>query len=122
MAKQDLKLVDRFVEIEDQIIDLLKEVAIEIDYNADRKTVMSQLKAYVTNVKKVDKLFEEYEKIAKKIEGSTSDEEKDNDLTYAVVDLREDSDALKTEIENINGQVKVKQTKKKKSSQSVKEL
>ena len=122
MAKQDLNLVEKFVNLEEEIIDLLKEVDGEIDFSADRKTVMSQLKNYVMRVKKVDKLFEEYEKLAKKIEGSSTDEEKNQDLTYAVVDLREDSEAVKTEIESINGEVKVKQTKKKKSSAPVREL
>lgn len=122
MAKQDLSLVEKFVDLEEQIIDLLKEVDGEIDFSADRKIVMSQLKTYVMKVKKVDKLFEEYEKLAKKIEGSSTDEEINQDLTYAVVDLREDSEAVKTEIESINGEVKVKQIKKKKSSAPVREL
>lgn len=122
MAKQDLNLIDKFVDLEEQIIDLLKEVDSEIDFSADKKTVMSQLKSYISKVKKVDKLFEEYEKIAKKIESEANDESKDADLTYAVVDLREDSEAVKTEIENINGQVKVKQTKKKKTTQAAREL
>ena len=129
MAKNDLGLVDKFVDLEEQIIDLLKEVDMDIDFSADRKTFMSQLRANIMKVKKVDKLFEEYEKLAKKIEGSSNDDEKNQDLTYAVVDLREDSEVVKseietvkTEIESINGQVKVKQTKKKKTSQAVREL
>ena len=122
MAKQDLNLVDKFVDLEEQIVDLLKEVDMDIDFSADRKTVISQLKANILKVKKVDKLFEEYEKLASKIEGSSTDDEKNQDLTYAVVDLREDSEVVKTEIESINGQVKVKQTKKKKTSQAVREL
>lgn len=129
MAKNDLNMVDKFVDLEEQIIDLLKEVDMDIDFSADRKTFMSQLKANIMKVKKVDKLFEEYEKLAKKIEGSSNDDEKNQDLTYAVVDLREDSEAVKseietvkTEIESINGQVKVKQTKKKNTTQSAREL
>ena len=122
MAKQDLNLVDKFVDLEEQIVDLLKEVDMDIDFSADRKTVISQLKSNIMKVKKVDKLFEEYEKLASKIEGSSTDDEKNQDLTYAVVDLREDSEVVKTEIESINGQVKVKQTKKKKTSQAVREL
>ena len=122
MTKQDINLVDKFVDLEQQIIDLLMEVDLEVDFSADRKTVMSQLKSYILKVKKVDKLFEEYEKIAKKIEGSTNDDEKNQDLTCAVVDLREDSEEIKTEIESINGEVKVKQTKKKKNNQAVREL
>ena len=121
MTKKDLNLVEKFVDLEQQIIDSLMEVNQEIDFSADRKTVMSQLKAYITRVKKVDRLFEEYEKIAQKIEGSTTEEEKNQDLTSAVVDLREDSEQIKTEIESINGEVKVKQSKKK-NKQAVREL
>lgn len=122
MTKQELNLVDKFVALEEQIIDLLKEVDAEIDFSADRKKVMSQLKTYILKVKKVDKLFEEYENLAKKIESKSSDDEKNQELACAVVDLREDSETVKTEIENINGQIKVKQVKKKKSSQAVREL
>lgn len=122
MAKQDLNLVEKFVDLEEKIIDLLREVNSDIDFSADRKIVMSQLKEYVLKVKKVDKLFEEYESLAKKIEGASNEDEKSQDLTYAVVDLREDSEAVKTEIENINGEIKVKKTKKKKTSQAVREL
>ena len=122
MSKQDLNLVEEFVDLEEQIVDLLKEVNMEIDFSADKKVVISQLKENISKVKKMDKLFEEYENLAKKIEDSSTDEEKSQDLTYAIVDLREDSNEVKTEIENINGEVKVKQTKKKKTSQSVREL
>lgn len=122
MAKRDIDLVEKFISLEDEIIDTLREIDSDIDFSADRKKVIAELKAYVLKVKKVDKLFEEYEKIAKKIEGSANEEEKNQDLTCAVVDLREDSEAVKTEIESINGEVKVKQTKKKKTSQAVREL
>ena len=121
MAKKDLTLVEKFVDLEQKIIDSLMDVDYNIDFSADRKTLMSQLKEYIMKVKKVDKLFEEYEKIAQKIEGSTTEEEKNQDLACAVVDLREDSEQIKTEIESINGDVKVKQTKKK-NKQASREL
>ena len=72
-------------------------------------------------MEKFDKLFAEYEAIAEKIGGSTNEEEKNHELACAVVDLREDSEEIKTEIESINGEVKVKQTKKK-NNQAVREL
>ena len=57
-----------------------------------------------------------------KIEESSLGEDKTNhDIACAVVDLREDSEEIKTEIESINGEVKVKQTKKK-NNQAVREL
>ena len=121
MTKRDLNLVDKFVDLEQQIIDSLMEAELSVDFSADRKTVMSQLKAYIMRVKKVDKLFEEYENIAKKIGGSTNEDEKNHDLTCAVVDLREDSEEVRNEIESINGEVKVKKVKKK-NNQPVREL
>ncbi|MBR3885786.1 MAG: hypothetical protein IKJ33_04930 [Clostridia bacterium] len=122
MTKKDMNMVEKFVGLEEEIIDLLKEAEMDIDFSADRKTIMAQLKSYITKVKKVDKLFEEYETLAAKIGGSTNEEEKNQELTCAVVDLREDSEELKTEIESINGEVKVKQTKKQKNNQAVREL
>ena len=122
MAKQEITLVEKFVNLEEQIIDLLKEVDLEIDFSQDRKKVMTELKSYIMKVKKVDKLFEEYEKIAAKIEESSSGEDKKNhEIACAVVDLREDSEEVKTEIENIQGEIKVKQVKKK-SKAAVREL
>lgn len=121
MSKKDLNLVEKFISLEEEIIDLLKEADLSVDFSADRKTVMAGLKSYITKVKKVDKLFAEYESLAEKIGGSTNEEEKNHELTCAVVDLREDSEEIKTEIESINGDVKVKQTKKK-NNQAVREL
>ena len=122
MTKREISMVEKFVGLEEEIIDLLKDAEMDIDFSADRKTIMAQLKTYITKVKKVDKLFEEYETLAAKIGGSTNDDEKNQEITCAVVDLREDSVELKTEIESINGEVKVKQSKKQKNNQAVREL
>ena len=50
MAKKDLNLVEKFVGLEEEIIDLLKEADLSVDFSADRKTVMSQLKSYITKI------------------------------------------------------------------------
>ena len=121
MTKKDLNLVDRFVALEEEIIDSLKDAELNVDFSADRKVVMSELKSYIMGIKKVDKLFEEYEELAQKIGVSTNDDEKNHELACAVVDLREDSEEIKTEIEHINGNVKVKQVKKK-NNQAAREL
>ena len=71
--------------------------------------------------KKFINLFEEYEQLAQKIGVSTNDEEKNHELTCAVVDLRDEPEELKTEVENINGELKIKKTKKK-NNQAVREL
>ena len=121
MTKKDLDLVEKFTRLEEEIIDALKDAELNVDFSADRRAVMSELKSYVLSVKKVDKLFEEYEQLAKKIGGSTNDEEKNHELTCAVVDLRDEPEELKTEVVNINGEIKVKKTKKK-NNQAVREL
>ena len=46
MTKQDINLVDKFVDLEQQIIDSLMEVDLEVDFSADRKTVLRQVRNY----------------------------------------------------------------------------
>ena len=62
MARQDLNLVDKFVELEEQIVDILREVDMDIDFSADKKMVLSQLKTNIMKVKKLDELFAELKK------------------------------------------------------------
>lgn len=121
MEKKDVSLIDEFRKIEQQIIEQLNSTELSIDYEADNKAIVSTLKNYIEKVKRVEKLFDEYENVAKKIEKLTGDEIKKQSMTEAVVDLREDSEELKTEIENINGKVVVKK-KKQKTNHAVKEF
>lgn len=129
--KREEELVEKFRKLEDEIVDKLQSTKLEVDFNLDRKDVVKSLKNYVLKVKAVEKLFDEYEKTASKLEELTGEEESMQSVTTAVVELREDSDKLKDEIgiltetlnevENINGNIIVKQ-KKKKSNDSVKEM
>lgn len=121
MGKEE-ELISKFLEVECEIYEKLKETEMTVDFDADRKTIVSTLKKYVAKVKSLEKLFDEYERIANKIELLTGEEENKQDATNAVVELREDSDELKDEIEKINGQIVVKKKKKKKTSNSVKEM
>lgn len=121
MAKNNESLVERFKNIEDKIFDNLKDVELNIDYNEDRRTIMSNLKAYVKKVKNLEKLLDEYESVSEKLQEIVSEEEKQASITQAVVDMHEDSDELKAEIQNINGEVKIIK-KKKKNNTAVKEF
>lgn len=116
------ELISKFLEVEGEIFEKLKDTELSVDFEADRKTIVSSLKKYVAKVKSLEKLFDEYEGIAKKIELLTGEEENQQDATNAVVELREDSEELKDEIEKINGQFVVKKKRKKKSSDLVKEM
>lgn len=120
MIKEE-ELINKFLELEIKMVEQLNNTEMSVDFDADRKTIIASLKKYVSKVKSLEKLFDEYENLAKKIENLTGEEEKQVQATNAVVELREDSEELKTEIEKINGQVVVKK-KKKKISQPVKEM
>lgn len=122
MNKETNKLVDKFKEVEDKIMEELKQTKLDIDYNADRRTVISGLKAYIKRVKSIEKILDEYEAISQKLEQAMSSGEHKKDITQAVVELREDSDELKNEIQIINGQTMVKCVKKKATNVSVKEF
>lgn len=121
MNNKETSLVERFKHIEDEIFEKLKDVELNIDYNEDRKLIMSSLKAYVKKVKNIEKLLDEYENVSEKLQELVSEEEKQAGVTQAVVDMREDSEELKTEIKNINGEVKIIK-KKKNNSAAVKEF
>ena len=121
MSKKDIDLLDKFKKVEEKFLKELKATELDIDYNADSKIIISNLKAYIKRVKNIEKILEEYESISNKIEQIMGDDVNQQEVTSAVVDLREDSEELKTEIQNINGQVVVKK-KKKGSNGLVKEL
>lgn len=121
MKKNDEQLLEEFKKVEEQIRSDLKKAELSIDGQLDRKTIVANIKSYIKQVKHIEKLLEDYENLAKQIADYSGDDEKEEKITDAVVELREDSPELKTEIENINGQIIVK-TKKKKSGEVTKEL
>lgn len=130
MRKEE-ELINKFIELEFEIVEKLKTTEMQVDFDADRKSIISTLKKYVAKVKSLEKLFDEYEGLAKKIELLTGEEESKQSATNAVVELREDSEQLKeeigilsetlNEIQNMDGNIVVKK-KRKKSSDSVKEM
>ena len=120
MAENNLSLVEKFKNVEEKMLKELKETDLAIDYNADRKIIISNLKAYIKRVKSIEKILDEYEEISTKLEKLM---EKDKQgISDAVVELREDSDELKAEIEVINSQVIVSQKKSKKSPSKLREF
>lgn len=122
MSKTDIELLEKFKKVEEKFLNELKATELDIDYSADSKVIVSSLKAYIKRVKNIEKILEEYESISNRIERLMDDDAKHQDVTSAVVDMREDSEELKAEIQSINGQVVVKKKKKKISSGLVKEF
>ena len=120
MAKNELSLVEQFKSVDDRIINQLKETELVIDYNDDRKTIISNLKSYIKRVKNIESILDEYEEISLKLEKLMEEDKKG--VSEAVVELREDSEELKAEIATINGEIVVNKKKKAKSSAKLKEF
>lgn len=113
MNKSNLELLEEFKKIEQQIIDCLKLSEISFDENSNRNIVIDDLKTYISKVKDIEKLFDEYENIAKKISKIASDDAKNHTVAEAVVDMREEPKDVKTEIIDIDNNVVIKKKKKK---------
>ena len=90
MEKKDVSLIEKFKKLETEIIKLLKENKIDFDESINEKTLKTKLKNYILNVKKIEKLFEEYEAVAEKFEGLSSAPKTSAEISEAVVGLRED--------------------------------
>ena len=114
MLKKEVSLIDKFKKLEAEIIEILKENDIDFDDSLNGKEVKAKLKKYIANVKKMEKLFEEYEQIAEKIEKISGDVNDKVVMNEAVVNLREEKEREQEEvvIENINNTVVVKHKKK----------
>ena len=114
MLKKEASLIDKFKKLESEIIEILKENDVNFDESLDGKEVKAKLKKYIANVKKMEKLFEEYEQIAEKIEKISGDVNDKVVMNEAVVNLREDKEKEQEEVvvENINNTVVVKHKKK----------
>ena len=112
MAKDNTALVDKFKKIEAEMLEILKENNIDFDESVSDKALKAMLKKYIANVRKIEKLFEEYEGIAKQIEEISSDSKEKAVIDEAVVNLREDDIQETVEIQNINNKIVVKRKKK----------
>lgn len=130
--KKEEELIEKFKKLEDEIVDKLQNIKLDVDFSLDRKEVIKGLKNYVLKVRDVERLFEEYEAVANQLEKLTVEDNKQA-VANAIVDMREDSEELKSqikklsrietidEIENINGNIIVKK-KKKKTNERAKEM
>lgn len=111
MLKREVSLIDRFKKLEADIIAILKENEVDFDESLNEKEVKAKLKKYIANVRKMEKLFEEYEQIAEKIEKISGDVNDKEVMNEAVVNLREDNEKEVVVVENVNNKVVVKRKK-----------
>ena len=130
MTKKQNELIEKFKILESELIDALKAANIEVSDDKDEKVTKAALKSYIGKVKKLKKIFDEYESVAKEIEDlSAKDKTSEVDLKQ-VVELRESDEnqdeiarayAFEDEVEVIDGKVLTKR-KKKKTNAPVKEF
>ena len=92
-------------------------VDVDFDENLNGKEVKAKLKKYIANVKKMEKLFEEYEALAEKIEKISGDENDKGVMNEAVVNLREDKEQTEVVVDKATNTVIVKRKKKSNVSQ-----
>ena len=111
MLKREVSLIDRFKKLEADIIAILKENEVDFDESLNEKEDKAKLKKYIANVRKMEKLFEEYEQIAEKIEKISGDVNDKEVMNEAVVNLREDNEKEVVVVENVNNKVVVKRKK-----------
>ena len=120
-SKQD-KLIEKFKNLESQLVELLKLEPLEID--STTQGVKTKIKSYIKKVNKVRTVFDEYEKLADEIEKMSASD--DNQMVSAVVDLRESSIEEKQVEEYVDELVisdqGAKKVKKKKTQSISKEL
>ena len=117
MLKKEMTLIERFKKLEAEIIDILKQNDVDFDENLNEKEVKAKLKKYIANVKKMEKLFEEYEALAEKIEKISGDENDKGVMNEAVVNLREDKEQTEVVVDKATNTVIVKRKKKSNVSQ-----
>ena len=122
MDKKETSLVEKFKKLEAELLQVLSESNVDdIDFEQNKTTLKTQLKAYVKKVAKASKLFEEYEKVADEIEKMTQSEAEDakkesSTFADAVVSLRETETEYVDKIEVSSEGVVSKKVKKNKSS------
>lgn len=121
---KEIGLIEKFRELEEQLVEILKLEGVSFDENEKKQVVKSQLKNYIKKVEKAKALFEEYEAVAKQIE-QLAVKDKTSEVSSEVVALREDEiEALKEEFvnETVVSDGEVKTVKKKKKISQAKEF
>lgn len=93
------ELLKEFKDLENKLVEALKIEPIEIsDEKSDIETKIA-ISAYIKKIKKVKKLFEKYESVARQIEKLSGDTKKQEEFTQAVVEMREEE-----QVDNVNNQ------------------
>ena len=116
MGKNDVTLIEKFKKLELEIINLLKENKIDFDDSVNEKNLKAKLKNYILNVKKIEKLFEEYESIAEHFECLSNVSKTSSEVSEAVIGLRENKQETVV-AERIGDKIVVKRKRKIKGAQ-----
>lgn len=127
MSKTLDKLIEKFKNLEKEIISILSVGSLDVDEKQNKTIVKKEIKEYIKKLNKAKKLFDEYEDLAKQISDLTVDEDDSAVLSKTI--FEEDIFGKKEEkIKDINELKNEKQKSKNKSKiknkqkQSVKEF
>lgn len=118
------KLIEKLENIEKKMLAAINSTKPPKDYTVDDKKLKDDLKKYIEKVRIMESLLDEYEEVVKEVGKLINNEKTEELLAKMVVDMREDTQELKTLTEMINGETVQKQIvkKKKKSSERTKEF
>lgn len=118
------KLIEKLENIEKKMLEAINSTKPPKDYTVDDKKLKDDLKKYIEKVRIMESLLDEYEEVVKEVGKLINNEKAEEMLAKMVVDMREDTQELKTITEMINGEAVQKQIvkKKKKSLERIKEF
>lgn len=118
------KLIEKLEDIEKKMLAAINLTKPPKDYTVSDKQLKDDLKKYIEKVRIMESLLDEYEEIVKEVGKLINNEEAEDLLAKMVVDMREDTQELKTITEKIGNEIVQKQVvkKKKKSSERTKEF
>ena len=87
MNKKLNKLIEKFKEIENQLVEILDEKPFVLDESLNSAESKKAIKDYIKKVNKAKKLFNQYEELAKQIEDITADEGDSASMSRVVFEL-----------------------------------
>lgn len=115
--KENKEVLDKFKKLESELIELLATPII-FDDETKKEVVRKELKRYVTKINKLRETFDEYEKLAKKIEMIIRKDSDALDVSKEVVDWREEDEKT----DNKNSDSIDENVTKKSSNEKVKNV
>lgn len=115
--KENKEVLDKFKKLESELIELLATPII-FDDETKKEVVRKELKRYVTKINKLRETFDEYEKLAKKIEMIIRKDSDALDVSKEVVDWREEDEKT----DNKNSDSIDESVTKKSSNEKVKNV